>query len=68
MISNIQIISDFRLAMEMRHELEPMVTFKGVPVICKVRITQIDGETVTLVTHDPLDSHPTREEYQCPGK
>ena len=47
MLSNIQIISDFRLAMEMRHVLEPMVTFKGVLVIYKARITQIDGETVT---------------------
>jgi hypothetical protein len=53
MISNIQILSDLRLAMEMRHKLELMVTFKGVPVICKARVTQIDGETVTLVTHDP---------------
>jgi hypothetical protein len=53
MISNIQIISDLRLAMEMRHELELMVTFKGVPVICKAKVTQIDGENVTLVTHDP---------------
>ena len=53
MISNIQIVSDLRLAMEMRHELELMVTFKGVPVICKARVTQIDGEIVTLVTHDP---------------
>ena len=53
MISNIQIISDLRLAMEMRQELELMVTFKGVPVICKAKVTQIDGENVTLVTHDP---------------
>ncbi len=53
MISNIQIISDLRLAMEMRHELELMVTFKGVPVICKARVTQIDGENVTMVTRDP---------------
>jgi hypothetical protein len=53
MISNIQIISDLRLAMEMRQDLELMVTFKGVPVICKARVTQIDGENVTMVTRDP---------------
>jgi hypothetical protein len=53
MISNIQIISDLRLAMEMRQELELMVTFKGVPVICKARVIQIDGETVSLSTRDP---------------
>jgi PilZ domain len=53
MISNIQILSDLRLAMEMRQELELMVTFKGVPVICKAKVTQIEGETVTLVTRDP---------------
>jgi hypothetical protein len=53
MISNIQIISDLRLAMEMRQELELMVTFKGVPVICKARVTQIDGEIVSMTTRDP---------------
>lgn len=53
MISNIQILSDLRLAMEMRQELELMVTFKGVPVICKAKVTQIDGENVTMVTRDP---------------
>jgi hypothetical protein len=53
MISNIQILSDLRLAMEMRQELELMVTFKGVPVICKAKVTQIDGENVTLTTRDP---------------
>lgn len=52
MISNIQIISDLRLAMEMRQDLELMVTFKGVPVICKAKVTQIDGEIVTLITRD----------------
>jgi hypothetical protein len=53
MISNIQIISDLRLVMETRQELELMVTFKGVPVICKAKVTDIDGEIVTMVTKDP---------------
>jgi len=53
MISNIQIISDLRLVMETRQELELMVTFKGVPVICKAKVTEIDGEIVSMVTKDP---------------
>jgi hypothetical protein len=53
MNSNIQIISDFRLAMEMSHDLELMVTFKGVPVICKARVTQIVEENVIFYSPDP---------------
>ena len=53
MTSNIQIISDLRLVMETRQELELMVTFKGVPVICKAKVTDINGEIVTMVTKDP---------------
>jgi len=53
MTSNIQIISDLRLAMEMDHALELMVTFKGMPVICKARVAQIVGEYVVFLTTDP---------------
>jgi hypothetical protein len=53
MTSNQQIISDLRLAMDMNQHLELMVNFKGVPVISKAQIRDIDGEMVTMSTSDP---------------
>ncbi len=53
MPSNPQIMSDLRLVMEMKHDLELMNTFKGVPFICKARVQNIEGDLVEMETHDP---------------
>ncbi len=53
MASNQQIISDLRLAMDMKQHLELMVNYKGVPVISKAQIKAIAGDLVTMITHDP---------------
>jgi len=50
MTSNLQILSDLRLAMEMKQTLEIMVFYKGVPVICKAQISAITGEITTAIT------------------
>jgi hypothetical protein len=53
MPSNLHIISDLRIAMETNQDLELMVTYKGIPVISKAKIVEIDGDMITLITHDP---------------
>ncbi|MCZ7554367.1 MAG: hypothetical protein B6D39_08180 [Anaerolineae bacterium UTCFX2] len=53
MTSNQQIISDLRLAMDMHQHLDLMVIYKGVPVISKAEIKDIQGDIVTMITHDP---------------
>jgi hypothetical protein len=53
MKSNIQILSDLRLTMEMKQDLELMGIYKGVPVISKAKITKIEGEVVTMISNDP---------------
>lgn len=53
MTSNLQILSDLRLAMDMKQPLELMVIYKGVPVISKARIDRIESDTVVMTTQDP---------------
>lgn len=53
MTSNLQILTDLRLAMELKQMLELMLFYKGVPVICKAAISKIEDENATLVTHAP---------------
>ncbi|MFM8320880.1 MAG: PilZ domain-containing protein [Chloroflexota bacterium] len=53
MASNQQILSDLRVVMEARHELELMNIYKGVPFICKAWIDRIDGEQAVLRAQGP---------------
>jgi hypothetical protein len=53
MVSNPQIMSDLRLVMEMKHDLELMNTYKGVPFICKARVQSIEDDLVQMEAHEP---------------
>ena len=53
MASNPQIISDLKVIMEAKHNLELLITFKGVPFICKARVDSIEENLVRLTALDP---------------
>lgn len=53
MASNPQIISDLRVIMETQHSLELMNTYKGVPFICRGKVTRIGEEQVQVETTEP---------------
>ena len=51
--SNPQIISDLRLIMDFDHVLELMNIFRGVPFICRARVSSIHDDLVEIQTQDP---------------
>ncbi len=53
MTSNQQILADLRVVMETGHALELINTYKGVPFICKAKVTSVEGEQACLQAEDP---------------
>lgn len=53
MNSNAQLIADLTLARDTKQVLELLVTYKGLPVITRCRVTSVELGQVTLVTSDP---------------
>lgn len=53
MASNRQILLDLKIIMENDQKLELLTTYKGVPFVCKTKVTNVVGEVAWLKTVDP---------------